>query len=69
MPNKPIPTGCCECHKCGGRGVVCFGGAVVNGRYTGKSGTCYACKGKGWQDKSDERRNAYYWNHVARISL
>lgn len=50
-----------KCHKCDGSGLYHSGGAVVNGRYTGKTGPCYACQGKGHQTPEDERRNRTYW--------
>jgi hypothetical protein len=50
-----------RCWKCGGSGLFYMGGAVVNGRYTGQTGPCFACEGKGKQDDTDRLRNHYYW--------
>jgi DnaJ-class molecular chaperone len=57
-----------RCFKCNGSGEYHFGGATVNGVFQGQKGPCYACAGKGWQSPADVKRNAYYWNHVARLS-
>lgn len=54
-----------RCEKCDGTGIFRWAGRVENGVYIGKQGTCYACKGKGRQTRSDERRNEFYWDHVA----
>ena len=43
-----------ECPKCDGSGEY---GTGTQASY------CYACKGKGWQDAADERRNATYYRH------
>jgi hypothetical protein len=56
-----IPEGCAECFKCGGGGKYYSGGAVVNGKYTGKVGDCYGCAGKGYQTPADVKRNRAYW--------
>jgi hypothetical protein len=48
------------CAKCNGSGVFKFGGAVVNGVFTGKTGTCYSCGGTGHQTKKDIGRNNAY---------
>jgi len=66
-----VPEGC---RKCSHPTMQCVGGTVVacrgtnNGHAVGKGplGVCYECRGKGWQDAADQRRNAYYWNHVWR---
>lgn len=50
--------------NCNGSGIFYSGGAVVNGVYTGTTGPCYRCAGKGWQSEADRKRNAYYDNHV-----
>lgn len=55
-----------QCWKCMGSGLFYMGGAVVNGRYTGKTGPCFACEGKGEQDNADRIRCHYYW-HRGRI--
>jgi hypothetical protein len=54
---------------CNGSGKFYSGGAVVNGTYTGTIGQCFRCAGKGWQSEADRKRNAYYDNHVRRISF
>jgi len=43
-----------ECPKCDGSGQYGTGT---------QAGFCYACKGKGWQDDTDVRRNAAYFRH------
>jgi hypothetical protein len=55
-------TGMDQCFKCLGSGLYFMGGAVVNGRYTGKTGICFACEGKGEQSDADRLRNHYYWH-------
>ena len=45
---------------CDGSGLFYMGGAVVNGVYTGRTGTCFPCNGKGYQDASDRKRNFWY---------
>src|SRR3954451_16045244 len=50
------------CYKCGGSGLYYMGGMVLNGRYTGKTGPCYACSGKGKQNDDDRKRCHYYWH-------
>lgn len=60
-------TGAFPC-KCSGSGVFRWGGGTVNGVFTGKTGVCFGCQGKGWMSAADRKRDAYYWNHVARIS-
>jgi hypothetical protein len=51
-----------QCYKCLGSGLYYMGGAVVNGRYTGKTGICFACEGKGQQSDADRVRCHYYWH-------
>ena len=51
-----------QCYKCLGSGLYYMGGAVVNGVYTGKTGECYACRGKGEQTDEDRLRCHYYWH-------
>lgn len=48
-----------EC-ECGGSGLFYMGGAVVNGVYTGRTGVCFRCNGKGHQDADDRERNYWY---------
>lgn len=57
------------CNGCGGSGKFHGAGAVVNGKFVGHVGTCYRCGGKGHQTPADVKRNAYYDNHVRRVSL
>jgi hypothetical protein len=49
-----------DCPACAGTGKHYSGGAVVNGKYTGKVGNCYRCNGKGKQNDADRRRNWGY---------
>jgi len=56
MPNTK-PGTCC---KCNGSGQYQFGGAVVNGVYTGKTGKCFGCGGTGKQSRTDINRNRAY---------
>ena len=62
---KTLPPGTCECWKCVGSGKFYSGGAVVNGKYTGRTGDCFACQGKGYQTPDDQARNRAYWRHNA----
>jgi DnaJ-class molecular chaperone len=55
-----------KCSKCNGDGLYKYGGAIVNGVFTGKVGTCFACEGKGVQTSKDVARCDSYWNHRAR---
>lgn len=50
------------CPKCKGSGTY-YWGASVNGKMT-RGGSCFACGGKGHQDKDDFFRNRCYWQHV-----
>lgn len=61
-----VESGEVTCHKCGGSGLYYFGGAVVNGVYTGQTGDCYACGGKGKQDDGDRVRCHGYWHRGGR---
>jgi DnaJ-class molecular chaperone len=59
-----------KCAKCNGSGTYRWGGAVVNGKFTGKEGPCYSCKGTGEQTNNDiSRNNAYNRHKLANISL
>lgn len=69
LAQRNAPVGRAFGCDCRGTGEFCSGGAVVNGVYTGKRGTCFRCNGKGWQSDEDRKRNAYYDNHVRRINL
>jgi hypothetical protein len=55
-------TGDNTCYKCMGSGLYFMGGMVLNGRYTGKTGPCYACDGKGIQNAKDRIRCHFYWH-------
>lgn len=55
-----------EC-ECGGSGVYYGAGYVENGVFKGFTGTCFRCGGKGYQTAADQKRNAYYDDHVRRI--
>lgn len=56
-----------DCHKCSGDGRYYFGGAVVNGVYTGQTGPCFGCEGNGRCTPQDRHRCRVYWNKYARI--
>ena len=56
-----------KCGNCNGTGIYKWG-ASINGRPTNQ-GVCYTCQGKGYETSKDRKRNNYYWNHVARISI
>jgi len=58
-----------QCWKCGGSGVYQGGGMVLNGRFTGYTGDCYACAGKGTQNNEDRIRNHYYWHRQAVVDV
>ena len=62
-----VEAGLMTCHKCLGSGLYYFGGAVVNGSYTGQTGPCYACQGKGKQTDDDRVRCHYYWHRQREI--
>ena len=49
------------CNRCRGTGTYVWG-AVVNG-VPSHSGPCFRCKGKGYQDQADARRNFGYDMH------
>jgi len=66
---KPIPEGMFECDGCNGSGTYYGAGMVVNGKFVGFSGKCYRCQGKGHQTPADRKRNAYYDNHVRKVTL
>ena len=57
-----------KCEKCRGTGVYWWGGIVfeVDGsvKTPPKSGPCYQCDGKGYQDQDDYRRNYGYIRHM-----
>jgi hypothetical protein len=54
------------CTDCGGTGVYKWG-TITNG-VPANSGEHFACRGKGYQDRSDVIRNITYWNKYARIA-
>jgi len=64
-------------HKCAGSWNACcmngrawVGVYVENGVPKGHDvGVCFRCGGKGFQTPADEKRNAYYDNHVRRIPM
>jgi len=62
-----VTAGSDTCYKCGGSGLYYMGGAVLNGRYTGKTGECYGCIGKGTQTDDDRVRCHYYWHRQHEI--
>lgn len=62
-----VVSGLDTCGKCLGSGLYYFGGAVVNGKYTGSTGECFACQGKGKQDDADRVRCHHYWHRSASI--
>ena len=55
--------------ECGGSGKFYSGGAVVNGRYTGRIGECFRCQGKGYQTAADRKRNYWYDAKYRRIHI
>lgn len=58
-----------DCYKCGGSGLYYMGGAFVNGVYTGQTGKCFGCEGRGKQTPKDLIRCEVYWNKYARLSV
>ncbi len=56
-----------DCEGCNGSGKFYSGGAVVNGVYTGKIGTCYRCNGKGHQSAADRKRNLNYDRYFRKV--
>jgi hypothetical protein len=54
-----------QCWKCQGSGLFYMGGGMLNGKFTGKTGECYGCQGKGTQNNDDRLRNHYYWHRMA----
>lgn len=54
-----------KCNSCKGDGVYRYG-AVVNGKPS-RQGKCFACSGKGYQNKSDIVRKNSYYNHRMRL--
>lgn len=58
-----------KCDQCDGSGLFYMGGGTVNGKFTGKTGKCYRCNGKGYLTAADEKRNEYYDNNIRRIHL
>jgi hypothetical protein len=53
-----------SCTKCRGRGWVPVGpGYTENGQYRGKTGVCFACRGRKVVTAADVRRNQYYHAH------
>ena len=57
------------CWKCGGSGIFQGGGGVVNGKFTGYTGECFACQGKCKQDNADRLRNHYYWHRAEVVDM
>lgn len=58
-----------SCDDCAGRGVYYGRGYVENGVFKGFTGPCFRCNGKGYQTPEDRKRNAYYDQHVRRITI
>jgi hypothetical protein len=58
-----------RCWYCGGSGTYHGRGYVENGVFKGFTGPCFRCKGKGYETAADKKRNAYYDQHVRRISI
>lgn len=57
------------CPQCRGSGKFHGRGAVVNGKFTGSVGICYACNGKGKQNRADAYRNKAWIRHnLARLA-
>lgn len=57
------------CWKCAGSGLYYFGGQVVNGVYTGKTGPCFGCEGKGKADNADRIRCHFYFRDHFRVYM
>ncbi len=55
-----------KCIECSGTGKY-RRGTVINGTFKGFVGTCYRCKGKGYQTSEDIRRNSNYDNYYRRV--
>ena len=66
---QPEPIETEDCWKCGGTGTYCISGATINGRFVGRTGTCFECQGKGYTTPEDDRRNDYYNRYVRRVYL
>jgi len=49
------------CHRCLGTGIYVWG-AIVNGKPS-NTGQCFACVGKGHQNRSDIVRETTYYSH------
>ena len=54
-----------KCNACKGDGVYKWG-AMVNGKAS-HTGKCFACAGKGHQNKSDILRKNSYYNHRVQL--
>ena len=54
-----------KCHRCNGTGIYSWG-STVNGKPS-KTGECFACCGKGVQDRKDLNRENTYFAHRMRI--
>jgi len=52
-----------HCGRCAGTGQYVT--AMVNGKLRGPGGICFRCRGKGWHDEGDRRRNLYYDERAA----
>lgn len=61
---KPPRSGREKCGHCA-NGVYYISGAMVNGKFVGKTGKCFQCQGKGYTTPDDRRRTnnyyRYYW--------
>lgn len=60
----------CEesCWKCSGTGTYVISGRYENGKFIGRTGTCFECSGKGYITPADTKRNNNYWRYFARVS-
>jgi hypothetical protein len=58
-----------KCWKCDGSGLYYFGGAVVNGVYTGRTGPCFACQGDGVATDADRIRCHFYFRDHFRVYM
>lgn len=56
-----------ECHNCRD-GIYYISGAVVNGVFRGKTGTCFQCQGKGYTTPADRQRTENYYKYHYRLN-
>ena len=61
-----VPLDSQRCWKCGGSGLW-RAGHIENGRFVGTTGTCFPCRGKGFQTPADKRRTDFYYDHFYQV--